>query len=218
MYDEAYYDFSAGDTHFTLVDDIRPNVITLRTFSKSHGLAGLRIGFGTGAKEIIHPMLKVKLPFEPSSPAQAAGIAALDDHEFLSRTLETNRAGKRYLKEAFEKLGVKYIDTAANFFFLPIESVAAANNFVFEMERRVIIVRPVYGSELSAGVRISIGTMEENERAIKAMKEINVAVTFKASPELAVGSRREETNTLFPLRDRDTSAGSVQALKVTATE
>jgi histidinol-phosphate aminotransferase len=172
MYDEAYYDFSACDTHFTLVDDIRPNVITLRTFSKSHGLAGLRIGFGTGPKELIHPMLKVKLPFEPSSPAQAAGIAALDDHEFLSRTLETNRTGKQYLKDAFEKLGIKYVDTAANFFFLPIESVATSNNFVFEMERRGIIVRPVYGSELSAGVRISIGTIEENERAIRAIIEI----------------------------------------------
>ena len=172
MYDEAYYDFSAGDNHFTLVDDIRPNVITLRTFSKSHGLAGLRIGFATGPKEIIEPMLKVKLPFEPSSPAQAAGIAALDDHEFLSRTLETNRTGKQYLKDAFEKLGIKYIDTAANFYFLPIDSPAASNNFVFEMERRGIIVRPLYGSELSTGVRISIGTMQENERAIRAIIEI----------------------------------------------
>jgi len=114
----------------------------------------------------------VKLPFEPSSPAQAAGIAALDDHEFLSRTLETNRIGKQYLKDAFDKLGIKYVDTAANFFFIPLDTAAASNHFVSEMERRGIIVRPLYGSELSTGVRISIGTMEENERAIRAIIEI----------------------------------------------
>jgi histidinol-phosphate aminotransferase len=196
MYDEAYYDFAVGEAedHFAMLDDIRHNVITLRTFSKSHGLAGLRIGFGTGPKEIIEPMLKVKLPFEPSSPAQAAGIAALDDHEFLSRTLETNSTGKRYLKGVFEKLGIKYIDTAANFFFLPIDSATASNNFVFEMERRGIIVRPLYGSELSHGVRISIGTMDENKRAVRAIEEILVAVTFVG---VTFKSRREDTKTIL---------------------
>ncbi len=172
--DEAYYDFAISDVpdYFTLMDDIRPNVFTLRTFSKSHGLAGLRIGFGTGPEEIIVPMLKVKLPFEPSSPAQAAGIAALDDDEFLAKTIEINQIGKEYLKQAFRELGIPFADTAANFFLLPFASVEAANEFVAEMERRGIIVRPLGGSGLPDCVRVSIGTMEENERAIRAMKEI----------------------------------------------
>jgi len=176
--DEAYFDF-AEDQAFTLLDDIRPNVVTLRTFSKSHGLAGIRIGFGTGPKEIIAPMLKVKLPFEPSSTAQAAGIGALDDDEFLARTIETNQAGKQYLTTAFAELGVAYVETSANFFLLPFESKEMAHEFVFEMEQRGIIVRPADGSGLPQCVRVSIGTMEENERAIKAMKEI-VAVTFRS--------------------------------------
>jgi histidinol-phosphate aminotransferase len=174
LMDEAYYDFAILDVpdYFTLLDDIRPNVFTLRTFSKSHGLAGIRIGFGTGPEDIVLPMLKVKLPFEPSSPAQAAGIAALDDDEFLKRTIDVNREGKRYLQNAFDKIRIEYVDTAANFFFLPIGSHEESHQFVLEMERRGIIVRPLDGSGMHSGVRISIGTMEENERAIRAMKEI----------------------------------------------
>ncbi len=174
LVDEAYYDFAADDVpdYFTTVDDTRPNVVTLRTFSKSHGLAGIRIGFGTGPKEIIGMMLKVKLPFEPSSPAQAAGIAALDDEDFLARTIETNRIGKGYLKEAFRELGIPYRNTAGNFFLLPFRAREAAHEFVTEMERRGVIVRPLDGSGLPDCVRFSIGTMEENERAIRAVKEI----------------------------------------------
>ncbi len=174
LLDEAYYDFAIGEVpdYFTLLDDIRPNVFTLRTFSKSHGLAGIRIGFGTGPEEMIAPMLKVKLPFEPSTGAQAAGIAALDDDEFLHRTIETNRIGKLFFQSEFDKLGLEYADTAANFFFLPIGSHEESHRFVLEMERRGIIVRPLDGSGMHAGVRISIGTMEENERAIRAIKEI----------------------------------------------
>ncbi len=182
LMDEAYYDFAILDVpdYFTLLDDIRPNVFTLRTFSKSHGLAGIRIGFGTGPEEIVMPMLKVKLPFEPSSPAQAAGIAALGDDEFLKRTIDVNREGKLYFQKAFEKLGIEYVDTAANFFLLPIGTAEESHHFVMEMERRGIIVRPLDGSGMHSGVRISIGTMEENERAIRAIEEILVAVTFRS--------------------------------------
>jgi histidinol-phosphate aminotransferase len=174
LMDEAYYDFAILDVpdYFTLLDDIRPNVFTLRTFSKSHGLAGIRIGFGTGPEEIVLPMLKVKLPFEPNSVAQAAGIAALEDDEFLKRTIDLNREGKGYLQDAFDKLGIEYVDTAANFFLLPIGTAEESHHFVMEMERRGIIVRPLDGSGMSSGVRISIGTMEENERAIRAISEI----------------------------------------------
>jgi histidinol-phosphate aminotransferase len=178
LHDEAYYDFAIDDTpdFYTLVDDIRPNVITLRTFSKSHGLAGIRIGFGTGPKELIAPMLKVKLPFEPSSVAQAAGLGALEDDEFLHRTIETNRIGKQYLSEAFDELGIRYIDTSANFFCIQLGTPEAAKNLADEMERRGIIVRPLGGFGLSDCVRVSIGTPEENARAIATMREILVGL------------------------------------------
>jgi histidinol-phosphate aminotransferase len=174
MYDEAYYDFAAVDVpdYFTLVDDIRPNVVTLRTFSKSHGLAGIRIGFGTGHREVIAPMLKVKLPFEPSNVAQAAGLGALEDDDHLTRSVETNQKGKAFFRKVFTELELPYVETAANFFCLPLGSEDAVNGFVLEMEKRGLIVRPLNGFGLSGYARISIGTPEQNERAAQAMKEI----------------------------------------------
>ena len=81
------------------------NVITLRTFSKIYGLAGVRIGYGFAHEELIRNLLKVKLPFEPSTPAQAAGIGALADKEFLHRSLELNARGLRYLTEGLAEPG-----------------------------------------------------------------------------------------------------------------
>jgi histidinol-phosphate aminotransferase len=174
MHDEAYYDFAAVDApdYFTLLDDIRPNVVTLRTFSKSHGLAGIRIGFGTGHRDLIAPMLKVKLPFEPSNAAQAAGIGALNDDDFLTLSVEVNQQGKVFFRKLFAELELPYIDTAANFFCLPLGSEELVNAFTQEMERRGIIVRPLSGFGLSGCVRISIGTPEQNERAANAIREI----------------------------------------------
>ncbi len=179
MHDEAYYDFAISDIpgYYTLLDDIRPNVITLRTFSKSHGLAGIRIGFGSGPKELIAPMLKVKLPFEPSATAQAAGLGALGDDEFLARTIETNRIGKEYLKNAFRELDLAFVETAANFICIRMGSEEAAQNLVAEMESRGIIVRPLGGFGLSDCVRISIGTPVENAKAVAAMRAILEGVT-----------------------------------------
>ena len=81
------------------------NVITLRTFSKVYGLAGIRIGYGFAHEELIKNLLKVKLPFEPSTLAQAAGIGALADKEFLHRSLELNARGIRYLTESLRQVG-----------------------------------------------------------------------------------------------------------------
>jgi histidinol-phosphate aminotransferase len=182
VHDEAYYDFAIEDVpeYYTMLADIRPNVITLRTFSKSHGLAGIRIGFGTSHQDNIGLMLKVKLPFEPSIPAQAAGLGALEDEVFLRQTIEMNRQERRFLEMAFNTLGIAYVKTAANFFCVKIGSAELAREFVSEMERRGIIVRPLSGSGLSGFVRISIGTRTQNERMINALKEVLRTIEFKA--------------------------------------
>lgn len=174
IHDEAYYDFAIDDVegYFTMLGKRLPNVISLRTFSKSHGLASIRIGYGVASSEIIAPMLKVRLPFEPSGPAQAAGIAALHDEEFLAKTIEVNRAGKEYFRNAFNELGVRFIDTAANFFCILFESTEEALHFAAEMERHGVIVRPLAGFSLAQSVRISIGTQEQNEEAVRVMKSV----------------------------------------------
>jgi len=174
VHDEAYYDFAIDDVdgYYTLIGENLPNVIVLRTFSKSHGLAAVRIGYGVAPKEIIAPMLKVKLPFEPSGPAQAAGIGALHDKEFLHRTIEVNREGKVYFRNGFRDLGLKFVETAANFFCILFENADAAVHFAHQMEKRGVIVRPLSGFSLAEAVRISIGTPEQNKEAVRVMTEV----------------------------------------------
>src|SRR3989449_893558 len=96
--DEAYFEYAKDNPRYPDSMHYRyDNVITLRTFSKVYGLAGARIGYGFAHEELIGNLLKVKLPFEPSSLAQAAGIGALADKEFLHRSLELNARDVRYL-------------------------------------------------------------------------------------------------------------------------
>lgn len=182
MHDEAYYDFAIDDAsdYPSYLTDIRPNLLTLRTFSKSHGLAGIRIGFGTGPKELILPSIKVKLPFEPNSLAQVAGIAALEDDEFLKETIELNREGKQQLAKALSELEIRFLETFANFYCLIFEAPEVARQFAERMERRGVIVRHLGGFMLPECVRVSIGTHEQNETAIQAMTEVMEELRIEA--------------------------------------
>src|SRR5581483_2426941 len=114
--DEAYFEYAKDNPRYPDSMQYRyDNVITLRTFSKVYGLAGARIGYGFAHEELIRNLLKVKLPFEPSTPAQAAGIAALADKEFLHRSLELNARGLRYLTEGLKDAGITVVPSEANF-------------------------------------------------------------------------------------------------------
>lgn len=174
MHDEAYYDFAIDDAidYPSYLTDIRPNLIALRTFSKSHGLAGIRIGFATGPEELIHPSIKVKLPFEPNVLAQVAGIAALHDDNFLRETIEVNRQGKKQLAQALEDLGIDFIDSYANFICLIFESREIAHQFTISLERHGVIVRHLAGFMLPECVRVSISTKDMNDIAIRAIQDV----------------------------------------------
>src|SRR5690242_9349810 len=96
--DEAYFEYANDNPRYPDSMQYRyDNVITLRTFSKAYGLAGMRIGYGFAHEALIANPLKVKLPFEPSAPAQAAGIAALSDRDFLRRSVALNARGREFL-------------------------------------------------------------------------------------------------------------------------
>ena len=104
--DEAYYEFVNSQSDYPDSMHYRyDNVITLRTFSKAYGLGGLRLGYGFAHKELVDNLNKVKPPFEPSLPAQHAGVAALDDVTFLDKTIEVNKSGMNYLTTTFDSLG-----------------------------------------------------------------------------------------------------------------
>src|ERR1700733_11769093 len=121
--DEAYFEYAQDNPRYPDSMHYRyDNVITLRTFSKIYGLAGLRVGYGFAHERLIANLLKVKLPFEPSGLAQIAGIAALDDKEFVHRALELNARGLRLIGDSLRQMGLDVIPSEANFVMVPLES------------------------------------------------------------------------------------------------
>ena len=171
LLDEAYFDYARDNPRYPDSMHYRyDNVITLRTFSKVYGLAGLRIGYGFAHEDLIAELMKVKLPFEPSSPAQAGAIAALDDKEWLHRSLELNARGMQRLME-----GLPVVPSEANFVLLPLESSEAAPNLVNQLLRRGVIIRPMESWGLPQCVRISTGTDEDLELLFEALKKVGQA-------------------------------------------
>jgi len=171
--DEAYYEFACEIQDYPDSMNYRhDNVITLRSFSKAYGLGGIRIGYGFAHDQLIKNLLKVKVPFEPSLLAQVAGMAALDDGDFLSRTIILNEKGKKYLKEELELLKVQYISSAANFITTRWESEKKANSLTENLLKKGVIVRQLTSFGWPNYIRVSIGLEEENEKFIKSLKEI----------------------------------------------
>ena len=169
--DEAYFEYAKDNPRYPDSMHYRyDNVITLRTFSKVYGLAGARIGYGFAHQELIRNLLKVKLPFEPSTPAQAAGIAALEDNEFLHRSLERNARGLRYLTGSLEEMGLTVIPSDANFVMVALPTEQAACRIFEELLAQGVIVRPLKAFGLPNCLRISTGTDEDNQLCISAIR------------------------------------------------
>ncbi len=170
--DEAYFEYARDNPKYPDSMHYRyDNVITLRTFSKIYGLAGVRIGYGFAHDTLIKNLLKVKLPFEPSTPAQAAGIGALRDASFVHRSLETNTSGLALLVPALAELGLPCVPTEANFVMVPLQSEFDANTLCSEMLQSGIIIRPLKAFGLPHCVRISIGRAQEIEQLLTAMQK-----------------------------------------------
>ncbi len=167
--DEAYCEFAdAPDFPDTLkLYKNYPNMVLMRTFSKAYGLAGLRIGYCIADKMCCEMMNRVRQPFNTNMLAQVAASAAINDDEWLKHVQNNNAAGKKRLYEGFDKLGVKYIPTQANFILADVKD----GEHVFEkLLRKGVIVR-FMGKALASYIRVSIGTPEENELFLKALGE-----------------------------------------------
>ena len=174
--DEAYFEYAKDNPKYPDSMHYRyDNVITLRTFSKVYGLAGVRIGYGFAHDVLIRNLLKVKLPFEPSTIAQAAAIAALRDKEFVHRSLALNARGLKLFTEQFRDAGITVIDSDANFVMLVFDSEERAHSFVDGMLRRGIVVRPLRAFGLPHCVRVSTGTDEQNAWCIEAVRDVQSA-------------------------------------------
>jgi histidinol-phosphate aminotransferase len=169
VFDEAYFEFlDAPPDTLRFIRNGR-NVVVLRTFSKIHGLAGLRIGYAIAPQEITEVLHKTRQPFNVNSIAQAGAIAALGDDAHLRETKRVIDEGRAYLQEQFADMQIRFVPAAANFVMVNVGDGCA----VFQkLLQRKIIVRPLKGYGLPEWVRISVGTMEENKKLIAALTEV----------------------------------------------
>jgi len=170
--DEAYGEYATDKSFPNSLNYLgtRKKIFILRTFSKIYGLAGLRIGYGIAHSQLISYLNKIKGPFNTSSLAQAAALAALDDEEHLKRSLANNQEGLAYLCGELKKLGIEYIPTQANFFLIKIGE--SARNVYEALLKEGVIVRTMTGYSLQHYLRVSVGLPSENERFIKALKKV----------------------------------------------
>lgn len=166
--DEAYAEYADDPDFPNTVEDVKRDapVLVLRTFSKVHGLAGLRIGYGLGSPAVVEAMNRVRLPFNTNSLAQAAAIAALSDEGHVARSLKLNREGRRFLAESFRRRGLAFLPSQANFVYV---DTGRDGNGVYEaLLTRGVIVRHIRDRWL----RISVGRPAENRRFVKALDDV----------------------------------------------
>lgn len=173
--DEAYMDFAPNPQATSLLEanKLPKNAAILRTFSKSYGLAGLRIGYAILPAELASCYWRARLPFSLNILAEEAALTALDDLAFRKATLQTVESGRKILAEGLKRLGCKAWPSAANFimFELPANTVNAAECFE-KLLASGIIIRRLASYGLPGHLRVSIGNAEENRAFLDAMEKI----------------------------------------------
>jgi len=172
VFDEAYAEFVTDPAYPNTVDYLAGdrNVLVIRTFSKVFGLAGSRVGYAMGPQHLVDILWRAAEPFPVNRLAQAGALAALDDQDFLRRTVAVSEEGKAYLYDAYGKLGMTCVPSATNFIFvdLAMDSRQAAQQLLAEG----IIISSGYNWDLPTSARITIGTRAQNEKLIAALGRI----------------------------------------------
>jgi histidinol-phosphate aminotransferase len=145
----------------------------LRTFSKVHGLAGLRIGYGMGHPELIECLNRVRSPFNASSLAQVAALAALDDREHVARSVESNQREMKFLTEELTLAGLRYTPSVGN--FLLIDTGRDCEEDFVRLLHEGVIVRPMKLYGFPTSLRVTVGTHAENQQFLEALHRIMMA-------------------------------------------
>jgi len=167
--DEAYGEYLAQGDRFDTVSWLSrySSLLIVRTFSKAYGLAGLRVGYGLGHRDVIDLLNRVRHPFNVNLVALAAAEAALDDQVFLDQSYRANASGMQQLIEGLENMGVGHVPSKGNFLLAKVGNAARINA---ELLRRGVIVRPVANYGLPEFLRVSVGLKEQNARFLDALK------------------------------------------------
>jgi len=170
--DEAYRDYVEAADYPDGLDDVRQGrgVVLLRTFSKIHGLAGMRIGYAVTVKEVALALEAVRSPFNTSVLAQAAALAALEDDAHVRRSREENGREARFLAAEMARRGTRFVPSVANFFlvFTPLRGEETYQALL----REGVIVRPMEAYGFSHAVRVSVGTRKEIARFLEVWDRV----------------------------------------------
>jgi len=168
--DEAYREFldpAFGDPVHELVPDFA-NVVVTRTFSKAHGLAGLRLGYAVGHPEVIASIDKTLFPFAVNALAQAAAIAAIDAIDEIDARVRRILGERERVVSALRTAGWRFPDAQANFVYLPLG--ARTDDVYLDLERRGVVTRPFSGE----GIRVTIGSEAENDRFLATLADVAI--------------------------------------------
>jgi histidinol-phosphate aminotransferase len=166
--DEAYHEYLPSSLQSDSLAWVRrhPNLIVSRTFSKVYGLAGLRVGYGIAQDDLTDLLNRIRQPFNVNSVAQAAARAALDEVDFVIRSVELNRRGCVELRTALAAMGLPLAPAHGNFVLVRVGPAAAVYQ---QLLRRGVIVRPVGNYGLPEWLRVTIGLPEENARFLREL-------------------------------------------------
>jgi len=170
--DEAYTEYVEEPDYADATEWLNelPNLIVTRTFSKAHGLAALRVGYGVSDPRIADLLNRVRQPFNVNSVAQAAAIAAVDDLEHVRASVLANAAGMSQLIAGCARLGLGYIPSVGNFLTIDLGRPAGPVNEA--LLRLGVIVRPVANYGLPNHLRVTVGLENENQRFLRALEQV----------------------------------------------
>lgn len=171
--DEAYFEYAKDVEDYPhAADNLKSNIIILRTFSKAYGLAGFRIGYAIAHKDLINMLMKAKLTFEPTSCAQAAALAAYNDTEFLQKSVKMVQTGRENLYRFFDEHQITYVKSISNSVLMCLENESEASEFTQSMLEEGVILRQVSAFGLPNCIRITIGDQDDMQHFQKSFEKV----------------------------------------------
>lgn len=169
--DEAYMDFHPDEANASVMGNIPANAIILRTFSKSYGLAGMRVGYAIVPPVLAEAFWRARLPFSVNILAEEAALAALEDHAFHEATMEAVRTGREVITGELEAMGCKVWPSAANFIMFRLPEGHSAAGCHEALLRRGIIIRGLKSYGMADNMRVTIGNARENKLFLDAVRD-----------------------------------------------
>jgi histidinol-phosphate aminotransferase len=174
VFDEAYFEYVEDGRFPDGIDYFRQdrNVAVLRTFSKIYSLAGCRIGYGIVPEYLIDVLDRIREPFNVNALSQAAALASLGDRKEVAARVKSNAENKKYLYAGFERLGLSYVPSEANFILVDVKMDSKECFQKLLADGVIVRTGDIFGPGYGTFCRITIGTREENETLIEALEKV----------------------------------------------